>query len=184
MGFSGAVQSGFKNYVQFNGRATRSAFWWWILFAFLIGCAAAILDASLGLKTGSTGSTGPFNALVSLALLLPGLAVTVRRLHDTNHSGWWYLLVFTIIGVIPLLIWFCQAGTPSANKYGGVALGEADDLALAAQSFGHAASPPSTPPRPTDALSRLEQLGRLRDQGVLTAAEFEAEKAKLIGGAP
>jgi hypothetical protein len=56
--------------------------------------------------------------LCILGLALPGLAVTVRRLHDTNRSGWWYAIVLTIIGAIPLTIWFCEEGTQGDNKYG------------------------------------------------------------------
>lgn len=120
MGFVEAIQSGFRNYVNFSGRASRSEFWYWVLFGFLLGVAAAVVDAILHTQTQAGGIV---NNLIGLALFLPGLAVAVRRLHDTDRTGWWYLLVFTIIGIIPLIIWFCSAGTPYANRFGENPLG-------------------------------------------------------------
>lgn len=76
MSFVAAIQSGFRNYAKFKGRAGRSEFWWWTLFTLLLQAA-----------TSGFGDT--INGLASLAVLLPSLAVHVRRLHDTNRSGWW-----------------------------------------------------------------------------------------------
>jgi uncharacterized membrane protein YhaH (DUF805 family) len=56
-----------------------------------------------------------------LATIIPGIAVTVRRLHDINKSGWWILIAFTVVGIIPLIYWYCQPGTPGKNQYGGPA---------------------------------------------------------------
>ncbi len=66
----------------------------------------------------SNAAVSPLNSLVSLALFLPGLAVSVRRLHDLDRTGWWLLLVFTVIGVILLLVWDCMKGTPGPNRFG------------------------------------------------------------------
>jgi uncharacterized membrane protein YhaH (DUF805 family) len=116
MDFVGAIKSGFRNYAVFQGRASRSEFWWWMLFAILANIVASILDAVFfGMGPGHFGVFGP---ITSLALLLPGLSVLVRRLHDTDHSGWWYWLVLTIIGIIPLFVWFCTKGQPISNRYG------------------------------------------------------------------
>jgi uncharacterized membrane protein YhaH (DUF805 family) len=124
MDFGEAIRSGFQNYVTFRGRASRSEFWFWTLFAVLLTVAAHIVDGAL---FPDTQLAGP---LVSLFLFLPGLAVAVRRLHDLDRGGWWLLIVFTGIGIIVLLIWDCMRGTPGPNRFG------ADPLA------GVALSPP------------------------------------------
>jgi len=95
-----AVKSVLSQYVGFNGRARRSEFWFWTLATILASIAVAILEAILGL--GSDGS-GPISGLLSLAIFLPGLAVTFRRLHDTGRSGWWiggFYLGMLVVGVV------------------------------------------------------------------------------------
>ncbi len=114
MNFKQAIVSGFQNYVNFQGRALRSEYWYWVLFAVLVGLVSKVLDAVLF----GGGPNGPLNLIASLALFLPGLAVSVRRLHDVNRSGWWILIAFTIIGIIPLIYWDCIAGTPGPNRFG------------------------------------------------------------------
>jgi uncharacterized membrane protein YhaH (DUF805 family) len=110
MEFNEAISSGFKNYVTFAGRASRSEFWFWTLFVVILSLIAGVLDAVLGL--------GFIGLLVSLALFLPGLAVSVRRLHDLDRTGWWLLLGFTGVGLIVLLIFDCTKGTTGPNSYG------------------------------------------------------------------
>ena len=112
MSFTEAIKSGFDNYVNFNGRARRSAYWYWTLFAVLASIAANIIDAVIG--------TAPlFSALVGLGLLLPGLAVSVRRLHDTDRSGWWILIgLIPLIGVIVLIVFYVQDSDPTENRFG------------------------------------------------------------------
>ena len=115
MTFTQAIASGFRNYVNFTGRAARSEFWYWFLFAVLASIVAGLID--LGLFPGA--GISPINTLVGLALFLPGLAVSVRRLHDLDRSGWWILLIFIpIIGVIVLIIWDCMRGTVGPNRFG------------------------------------------------------------------
>ena len=95
MDFMTAVRTCLSKYVDFSGRARRSEFWWFALFTFLVGIVTGVIDSILG--TDYDNSTGGLvNSLGSLALLLPSLAVAVRRLHDTGRSGWWILL-----GLIP-----------------------------------------------------------------------------------
>lgn len=113
MQFQDAIRSGFRNYVTFAGRAPRSEYWYWALFALLVAIASSIIDHALF----SFASTGPIEGLTSLLLFLPGLAV-VRRLHDIDRTGWWWLIAFTVIGIILLLIWACIRGTAGANRYG------------------------------------------------------------------
>jgi uncharacterized membrane protein YhaH (DUF805 family) len=114
MNFAEAIQSGFRNYVGFSGRAARSEFWFWVLFAVLVGIATQVLDGILfGQQFGILSGIG------ALALFLPGLAVSVRRLHDRDKSGWFVLLYFIpLIGFIILLIWYCMRGTIGANRFG------------------------------------------------------------------
>jgi uncharacterized membrane protein YhaH (DUF805 family) len=114
--FPDAVKICFTKYAEFNGRARRSEFWWWVLFTFLLGIVAGIIDAILG-TTNSTG-TGLIGSIANLAVLLPSLAVGARRLHDTGRSGWWQLLWFVcIVGWIILIVWLCQ-DSHGDNKYG------------------------------------------------------------------
>jgi uncharacterized membrane protein YhaH (DUF805 family) len=110
--FAEAVRSGFDHYAKFDGRASRPAFWWWFLFGILVGIAANIIDLILG-------TWGVVNGLAGLALLLPNLSVAIRRLHDTDHSGWWVLIgLIPIIGWIVLLIFYLRESDPGQNKYG------------------------------------------------------------------
>ena len=120
MNFAEAIQSGFSNYVNFQGRARRSAYWFWVLFVFAASIVASILDIMI---FGSESYT-PLSTLFGLAVFLPGLAVAVRRLHDIGRTGWWILLYFVpIVGWIILIIWHCQPGEPGTNQYGPNPLG-------------------------------------------------------------
>lgn len=110
MDFTQAISAGFSKYVEFGGRASRSEYWYWTLFAFIVSIAANMIDAALGLRVVST--------IVGLGLLLPGLAVSARRLHDIDRTFWWVLLTFTIIGVLLLLFWACLRGTNGPNRFG------------------------------------------------------------------
>jgi uncharacterized membrane protein YhaH (DUF805 family) len=111
MTFGTAVSSVLTQYTGFSGRARRSEFWWYTLFAFVVYLVVALVDAAM--KTTLLG------LIVSLGLLLPTLAVTVRRLHDTGRSGWWLLIgLVPLVGAIVLLVFYCQDSTPGANEYG------------------------------------------------------------------
>jgi uncharacterized membrane protein YhaH (DUF805 family) len=110
MNFAQAISSGFSNYVQFGGRACRSEYWYWTLFSILVSIVANIIDGILGL--------GFVSMIAGLALILPGLAVSARRLHDIDRTFWWILLAFTVIGTLVLIYWDCVPGTPGPNRYG------------------------------------------------------------------
>lgn len=105
-GFIESVSDGLSKYVDFSGRATRAQYWWFALFANLAIVGAVILDVILGF--------GLLWAIVCLGLLLPGLAVSIRRLHDTNRSGWWYLLAFTPVSIV-LLVFMLLPSEPSSR---------------------------------------------------------------------
>jgi uncharacterized membrane protein YhaH (DUF805 family) len=112
MTFSEAVKSGFDHYTKFDGRAGRPAYWWWFLFAILVGIGANIIDAIIG-------TFGVVSGLAGLALLLPNLSVSIRRMHDINRSGWWILIfIVPIVGFILWLVWFLREGDPGENDYG------------------------------------------------------------------
>jgi uncharacterized membrane protein YhaH (DUF805 family) len=112
-----AVKSGFRNYARFSGRARRSEFWFWALFNVIVAAIASGLDNALDL-TNSTGN-GPFQGLVTLALLVPNLAVGWRRMHDTGKSGAMYLIgLIPVIGWILVIVWACQDSQPGQNQYG------------------------------------------------------------------
>ena len=91
MTFSEAISSGFRNYVGFSGRASRSEFWYWILFTVLVSIALTIIDLGI---LGTSSNVNPFSSIWSLITFLPSLAIGVRRLHDTDRSGWWWLIAF------------------------------------------------------------------------------------------
>lgn len=104
-----------KNYVNFSGRARRKEYWLFYLFQILL---SFILGGILGFAGISDQGMDVVSGLLSLALLLPSLAAGVRRLHDVNRSGWWMLISLTIIGLIPLFIWFISETKPESNKWG------------------------------------------------------------------
>jgi uncharacterized membrane protein YhaH (DUF805 family) len=115
MSFTEAIASVFRNYATFSGRAPRSEYWYFALFAFLVCVATSIVDMLL---FPIWTNFSPLNSLASLALLLPSIAVGVRRLHDIDRTGWWVLIAFTIIGLFLLLFWACVRGTPGPNRFG------------------------------------------------------------------
>jgi uncharacterized membrane protein YhaH (DUF805 family) len=109
--FPEAISDAFSKYVKFTGRSSRSAYWWFYLFNILALVAALALDYALG-----TG--GIIYALAAIALLLPNLAVAVRRLHDSGHSGWWLLIaIVPVIGAIVVLVFTLQGSEPP-NQWG------------------------------------------------------------------
>ncbi len=116
MTFQKSVETCFKKYFVFNGRAKRSEFWWFALFCFLAGMVTVFLDVIL--LGYAWEAQGPINAVTQLGFFIPGLSVGARRLHDTNRSGWWQLIALTIVGLIPLIIWFASEGKKKKNKFG------------------------------------------------------------------
>jgi uncharacterized membrane protein YhaH (DUF805 family) len=116
MNFWQAIKSGFSNYVTFNGRAIRSEYWFWVLFTLLGGLATEILDA--GIFSSDIPAASPLNGVFNLLTFLPSLALSVRRLHDIDRTGWWVLIAFTLIGIFVLLYWACKKGTPGSNRFG------------------------------------------------------------------
>jgi len=110
MDFGEAVQAGFRNYVKFSGRASVPELGYWVLFIIIGGMVAAIIDAILGT---------PLGKIFGLITFLPNISVVVRRLHDVDRSGWWYLLiVIPLVGIIVLIVWCIRQPTPGDNRFG------------------------------------------------------------------
>lgn len=120
-----------KKYAQFNGRSRRKEYWMYVLGLFIVFFIAGVVDTVLGygevVHTVAPGHAyygwythnGPLTLLVSLGTLIPNLAVTIRRLHDINKSGFWLLIGFVpVIGAIALLVFMCLDGTPDSNRFG------------------------------------------------------------------
>ena len=102
MSFTESIGTCFRKYVDGNGRASRSEFWYFQLFLFILYTISQWIDSAV-FGTG-LGETGIVYMVVALGTLLPAICATVRRLHDVNKSGWWILIIFTCIGIIPLII--------------------------------------------------------------------------------
>ena len=123
MTFSEAISSGFRNYVGFSGRASRSEFWFWILFTVLVGLFTTIIDLRI-----LSSKIQLISSIWSLVTFLPSLAVGVRRLHDADRSGWWLLLVFIpLIGFVVLIVFWCLEGTRGSNCFGSDPLSSPSD---------------------------------------------------------
>lgn len=106
MTFSDSVKTCFSKYATFSGRASRSEYWWfWVFNVLVSACLALVLPA--------------LSTVYSLVVLLPNLAVSVRRLHDVGKSGWMYLIcLIPLVGAIWLLVLACTDSEPGANQYG------------------------------------------------------------------
>jgi len=112
MTYKEAMRSGFSNYAKFRGRASRSEFWWFILFVSLVAVGLYLIDNAIGWGFILGG-------IWSLAILLPVLGLYFRRLHDTDRSAWWLLItLIPFIGSIVLIVFWVSNGTPGDNKYG------------------------------------------------------------------
>lgn len=117
MGFTDAIKHNLNNITNFDGRAARPEFWWWILAIWIINVVVSLLTG------GVTGSNNGFlwfiGWVISIILTLATIAVGCRRLHDTGKSGWLQLLwLIPCVGWIVLIIFWAQAGTPGDNAYG------------------------------------------------------------------
>jgi len=117
MGFVEAIQSGLNNYANFSGRACRSELWFWILFQLLAIIVSSIVSGILAAIIGNAGWI--IYGIVIIGLILPTLAVEIRRLHDLDKSGWWFFITLVpFVGGIILIIFFCTEGTPGPNRFG------------------------------------------------------------------
>ena len=124
MTFAKAVSTCLMKYVYFEGRASRAEYWWFALFNLALFFSFSIMGYFLDdriyidVPHFRIGISSIATLVATVALGFPSLAVSVRRLHDTNRSGWWILLQYTIIGAIPLYIWYASKGDHHANRFG------------------------------------------------------------------
>lgn len=127
MNFTGAVKAYFLKWNDFRSRSSRSEYWWATLFitlasfpvGFIIGFVIGFTFASAGFsETTREIVIGIVMLPVQIFIIIASTCLVIRRLHDVDRSGWWYLIIFTIIGMIPLLIWYCSKGTDGDNRFG------------------------------------------------------------------
>ena len=121
----GAIQSTLRKYGTFEGRSSRSEFWYFVLFTTITSVITGMMDSLFGTAIITIVDGDPIvwggyiSYIVSLALLVPSLTVSVRRLHDIGKSGWWMLAAFVpIVGWILLIIWYCIRGDDTPNRFG------------------------------------------------------------------
>ena len=101
-----------KQYAVFDGRTGRQAFWMFVLINLIVTIVLNVVGSVIGLP-------GVLGGLYALAVLLPNIGVGIRRLHDTDRSGWWLLIgLIPLIGAIVLIVFFVQDSTPGVNSYG------------------------------------------------------------------
>jgi uncharacterized membrane protein YhaH (DUF805 family) len=118
MGPVDAIKTCFVKYLDFDGRAPRSEYWYFTLFLILLGAFSTYVDFEYGLTFGEgLSEQGITGGIINLLTILPTLAVGVRRLHDIGKSGWWVLLPFTIIGIFVIIYWAAQISVDD-NEYG------------------------------------------------------------------
>lgn len=107
-----------KKYAVFGGRARRKEYWYYVLFSILISIVLMIIDGVTGTLSLEVGM-GLLGGIYTLAVLIPGTAVSVRRLHDTDHSGWWLsIALLPLIGAIVLLVFMVRDSQQGQNQYG------------------------------------------------------------------
>ena len=116
MDFQTSVKTCFKKYADFSGRALRSEMWFFALFVTLGCLVATIIDIMI--LGYSIEVNGPMYLIFGVAVIIPSIAVTARRLHDVNRSGWWQLIYFTIIGILLIVVWNITEGEKKKNIYG------------------------------------------------------------------
>ena len=115
MNFSQSISHCFSNYFNFNGRGSRSEYWWFYLFATICGLAGSIWDASMG----DTSGNGLMYWISIIVTFCPTIAAGSRRLHDVNKSGWLQLIqIIPLIGGIVLIVWCATEGHKKKNQYG------------------------------------------------------------------
>lgn len=155
MTFDEAIRDGLSKYAQFSGRSSRSAYWWFYLFSLLVYIAAAVVDAVI--------KSPIFTILVLIGLFLPTLAVLVRRLHDTDRSGWWVFISFVpLVGTIVLIVFACTDSGPP-NKWGAGPDGKGDMTVISPLGMQAPPPPPPAPKAPQGQMPPPDQSKRAPD---------------------
>ena len=134
MGFIEASQSYLLKWLNFKDRTSRPEYWWGylfsVIFSFAIGFIIGLIASLIGFDEGSTAMgelqlpvMGLLQLPLTLFLAIAGLSLSVRRLHDIDRSGWWFLIIFTIVGIFVLIYWACKKGDEGENRFGADPLG-------------------------------------------------------------
>jgi uncharacterized membrane protein YhaH (DUF805 family) len=169
-----------KNYAVFDGRARRKEYWMFVLFNLIFSILAGIIDDILGLNFESGG--GMIGSLYGLAVLIPSIAVSVRRLHDVGRSGWFILInLIPIIGWIWYLVVVCTDSDAGINKYGPnpkTSEPAEPDLKAADLISGFKAATDYT--ATDDVTMQIKKLADLKAAGILTEEEFTKKKQELL----
>lgn len=178
--FTEAISRFFKNYVNFSGRATRSEFWFAILAVFIMTLVLSVLDAA---AFGADAAV--LSGLFSLGIFIPSIALSCRRLHDLNRSGWHQILSYVFpVGTIGVLIWYCKAGTDTTEHSRDMHdVGRHDRntySTLNSMRDAHSFTARTQSSLSRDSLEMLERLSKLKADGAITADEYESQKRKLL----
>ena len=127
MNFIDAIKAYIFKWNDFRSRSSRAEYWWATLFVTLVGTPLGLI---IGFVIALMFLTTEFSAItmeivvgivilpIQIFIIIAATCLVIRRLHDVDMSGWWYLLIFTIIGIIPILIWLCSKGTDGENRFG------------------------------------------------------------------
>ena len=120
MNFFDAVKICFVKYTNFSGRASRSEFWLFFLFTFVVSLMLGFLDPLIVGESFIDYDElfPPLSTIFTIAIIIPSIAVNVRRLHDVNRSGWWLLIELTVIGILLIFFWNCKKGDEGENRFG------------------------------------------------------------------
>jgi uncharacterized membrane protein YhaH (DUF805 family) len=163
---------GMRRYADFRGRSTRSQFWWFTLVVLVLAIVGLGIDGTI--DSGPADGLGIVSTLVMLAHLIPGLAVSVRRLRDIDKSGWWVLIQqVPLVGLVVGLIFYCTASTPGTNRFGPHPKGGTTAPSpVAAPAAGNGAH-----------LDQLEKLAALRSSGAIDETEFQRMKSDVLSRA-
>ncbi|MET3900677.1 uncharacterized membrane protein YhaH (DUF805 family) [Devosia sp. UYZn731] len=168
-----AYADAMRRYFDLRSRSTRSQFWLFYLVYLVIFMLAAGIDGAMGHLKGN----GPafVIAIVHLFHIIPSIAVSVRRLHDIDRTGWWLLLAFIpIIGTIVLLVWSTTPSTPGANRFGPKASGSTKEAVAEPPLARQSSVVPD--------LDRLEKLAALKASGAIDDTEYQMMKSNIISG--
>lgn len=153
-----------RRYATFKGRSTRSQFWLYHLGVLVLAIIGWVIDIAI---SGPLGPEPLVSAVIVIAHYIPSLAIIVRRLHDTDKSGWLVLVcLIPLIGLVAFIVFGCTASTPGTNRFGAPVGGD-----------------PTVGTATGTKVERIEKLASLRASGAISDAEFEKMKADVLSGA-